>query len=163
MIRFEGQLQESEYRKAQWVSSPKIFRWVGWIIMAALVMNLATGGMGPILRHPLMGTVKLALGVAFALFMIIAPRRAVTKVWRNTPLLHERVNGYISEEAVGWKTPSTDSAFGWDKIIKARMRDDLFLLYTSSNQALIIPRSYFGSASEWDAAKALIAKKKLTA
>jgi YcxB-like protein len=158
VIDFEGRLQETEFRRAQWISSPMIRRWLGWMIVAALVMVLATGGIGPILRDPVTSGVKLVAGLAFAVFMIVAPRRAITKVWRNTPLLHEHVAGQISDNGITWVTASTNSKYGWNKMIKRRIRDDLLLLYTSTNQALIVPRSYFKSLNDWEAAKELIAK-----
>ena len=77
----------------------------------------------------------------------------------NAPLfLHERVTGQVTEEGISWKTASTDSTFSWDKIIKRRLGPDLLLLYTSMNQALIIPRSYFRSVSDWEAARELVTR-----
>jgi len=86
MIAFEGQLQEDEYRRAQWLSSPLIIKWIGWIVLAGLVMVLLTGGLQPILADPVISGIRLAAAIAFAGFMIIAPRRAITKVWERTPL-----------------------------------------------------------------------------
>ena len=156
MVAFEGQLHEAEFRRAQWVSSPKIVRWIGWMIVAPVALVLLTGGMEPIARDPVTSAAKLGAVLAFAVFMIVAPRRAITKAWRNTPLLHEHVAGQISEDGITWVTASTNSVYGWDKLIKHQMTDDLLLLYTSTHQALIIPRSYFKSSGDWDAARTLI-------
>jgi hypothetical protein len=73
-------------------------------------------------------------------------------------LLHESVTGSLSETGVRWKTSSTDATYRWDQLVKHRIAEDLILLYTSTNQALIIPRSYFEGPNEWEAAKVLIAQ-----
>ena len=158
MIEFEGQLQEEEFRRAQWASTPAFLRWFGWLILACVVMVFATGGLQSLRADPLADGIKLAAGIGFGLFMIIAPRRAITKVWRNTPLLHEPTSGHLSEAGIKWKTTSTDSTLTWDKITRRHTTDDLILLYTSARQALILPRSYFKSDGEWDAAKTLAAR-----
>jgi hypothetical protein len=158
MIEFEGQLDEDAFRRAQWLSTPGLVRWMGWLIAAALVMVLATGGLQPILQKPVESAIKLGVMVAFAIFMIVAPRRAITKTWQNTPLLHERVTGYLSEAGVRFQSNSNDTTLTWDKLVKQRLGKDLILLYTSARSALILPRSYFRTEEDWAAARELVTR-----
>jgi amino acid transporter len=158
MIEFEGQLDENGFRQAQWLSTPGLVRWMGWLIAAALVMVLATGGLQPMLREPVQSAITLVVMAAFAIFMIVAPRRAITKTWQNTPLLHERVTGYLSEAGVRFQSSSNDTTLTWDKLVKQRVSNDLILLYTSARAALILPRSYFRTDEDWAAARALVTR-----
>ncbi|HUR83483.1 MAG TPA: YcxB family protein [Thermoanaerobaculia bacterium] len=155
MIHFGGELQEAEFRRAQWFLSLRMLTWIGLVVLGAFLLWAVADGLGGIVRKPVL-TIAL---LVYAAFVIIAPRRAVTKAWRNTPLLHQRVDGEISEDGVTWKTPSSDIRLSWDKFIGHRGRSDMLLIYTSPKAALIMPRSYFVNDSDWAAANEIAARK----
>lgn len=158
MIRFAGQMSEAEFRRAQWLSSPRWTRWFGWVILAGLVVLTTTGGWHALLENPASQLPNFAIMLVLGIFAVVAPRRAIRRVWLRTPLLHEPVTGELSESAVVWQTPSTNSSFSWDKIVRRQVAPDMILLYTSERQALIIPQRYFATTEEWRAASELVSR-----
>jgi len=159
MIHFGGELQEAEFRRAHSGMVPRPQRWFGISLLAILALALLSGRWRFMLNDPTLNWLLIAWFLAFAIFLIVGPRGAITKIWQNAPLLHQRVDGTISEDGVVWKTPSGQLNLSWDKFIAHRRRADVLLIYTSLNAALILPRSYFANDSDWSAANDLAARK----
>ena len=156
MIRFGGELQEAEFRRAQWMSTPWFLRWFGWLLLGLLVVMTATGGWRAVMADPASQLPRVLVVLLLATVAIVAPRLAIRKVWERTPLLREPVSGEIAESGVVWNTPSSQTTLRWDQIVKRQTSADLILLYTGPRQALLLPKRYFASEEDWRGASALI-------
>lgn len=127
------------------------------MIFVAFGLVIATGGLKSIEADPVTSFAKLAAVLLFATYVTVAPRRAIAKAWRNTPLLHEAVEGELDEPGVKWHTQSVDVDLAWEKVVKQKIADDFILLYSAANSAMILPRSYFATESDWQEAQKLVA------
>lgn len=127
------------------------------MIFVAFALVIATGDLKSIEADPAANLIKFSVMLLFATYVTVAPRRAITKAWRNTPLLHEAVEGLLGEAGVKWRTQSVDLDLAWEKVVKQKIADDFILLYSAENSALILPRSYFATESDWQEAQKLVA------
>lgn len=155
-IVFGGQLTEEQFRKAQWLTTPRMWYWLPWIMAASFVMVLVTGDRRHLVTSAV-DAVKLLALVAFVIFIYVAPRRAITKTWRMSKLLHERVEGELREDGIQWRTSVETAFFTWDKFLRHKNAGAFTFLYLGPAQALILPRSYFATDEDWTRARQLIA------
>jgi hypothetical protein len=159
MIEFEGELQEDEFRRGQRAMRSSLHRWLVLLVPASLATVLLTGGWETFLREPLS---TLTIGGLFALWLFIpfAQRRVVTKAWRKSPILHQRLTGTLcDEEGISWKSETSQGTVSWNKLVRQKTTSDLLLVYSTPQSAMILPRSWFVDANAWEEAGRLVTRK----
>ncbi|GAB4232054.1 MAG: hypothetical protein Kow0049_14720 [Stanieria sp.] len=86
-------------------------------------------------------------------------KRNSKKAWQSNKLIHGNFSGVATEQTLFWNHPYGESKFPWDVMLKYKEAKNIMMLYTSIDQALFIPRSFFKSEEDWQQFRHLVANK----
>ncbi len=108
---------------------------------------------------------QITVGVLFV-FVIISSvlhpvliKRNLKKQFRTNKLLQQETEYTISENGIHRKSESFDSTYKWYDIYKIIEKENMFIIYESSNSVLILPKRFFYSDNELARLKELIKEK----
>ncbi|WP_313134368.1 YcxB family protein [Anaerocolumna sp.] len=108
---------------------------------------------------------QITVGVLFV-FVIISSilypvliKRNLKKQFRTNKLLQQETEYTISENGIHRKSESFDSTYKWYDIYKIIEKENMFIIYESSNSVLILPKRFFNSDKELAKVKELIKEK----
>ena len=158
-ISFAGQLTEEQFTRLQWLSTHWLARYLGWIILAAGTLAMATGGWRTVVEDPSGQAIRAIPALLFVAFAFIAPRRAINKAWRQNSLIKGAVSGFADETGVEWNSAFVAGRFPWDVALKRKQAKDMALVYIAPNSVLYFPRSFFADDSSWQAFNDLVASR----
>jgi hypothetical protein len=78
-------------------------------------------------------------------------------VWRRTyaksPYLHKPLSGSVSRDRFVIEGATGRSDLTWDQFVRIREDKDFLLLYQAPNLFSILPRDFFESDADWEAAR----------
>jgi hypothetical protein len=96
-----------------------------------------------------------ASGTVFLVGPLVAGWR-IRRTVRKSPDLDTKVTWVFSEQGISMKGTAAEVARDWDRIYDAVIHSDGLLLYLEKDQFMWLPRSAFGSESEFEESGALI-------
>jgi hypothetical protein len=158
-IPFGGQLTEAEFTRLQWLTTHWLAKYLGWIILAAGAMAMATGGWRVVAEDPWGQAIRAIVPLLFVAFAFIAPRRAIKKAWRQNALIKGPVSGVADESGLDWKSAFVTGRFPWEVLLKHKQTKDMVLLFTAPNSVLYFPKEFFTNEESWQAFRELVARR----
>ncbi|OLP17688.1 hypothetical protein BST81_15320 [Leptolyngbya sp. 'hensonii'] len=159
-IQFSGTLTEQQFNRFQQCCMPALLRWIlkgfPWFWLGfALIKVLSLSGY--------ITSFGLAFDIfLFVYFLVVIPKlreRQIKRAWQSNKLIQGEISGVVDQERIVWSHAYGELRCPWEIILKYREVADIFLLYTSLNQAILLPRSFFQSDADWHQFRQLVAEK----
>ena len=150
-IAFHGRMDEATYASAVGRAAPNR-RAALWVISVAVVL-IAYGVGAPLLgRSSWSATAPIlffaVLWVALLLRqMRVRPRSELA----GNKALSGPIRGVAREDGIEVVTDYTTGNYPWSALHHYQLAGEAMLLYISPSAAHILPRSFFGSQTDWDA------------
>ena len=159
-VTFAGQLTEADYGRVNALVARKvIFVWSAGLALV-IVVQLWQWGWSGVLANPTWAAivfVPLILVVPFSLFL---RRFTWRRHWRANKTLQKAVSGTVSDEGITWDVDGVASTrFGWDLLLKYREAPSILLIYQGLNQVFYFFPHYFADEAQWQAVRAIVARK----
>jgi hypothetical protein len=157
-IPFSGQLTEADFRRIQLAGYPRIFKFWPWVYLAAIVMVLLTGDLKEFVAHPMQNFPGAFFLLAFAIFLLVVPRRAARKTWQTNTGIRAPFSGLLKSTGISWQGTYAQGDYPWDALYGYRSRGEILLVYSGMHQALFLLPRFFASPAGWEAAQELVEK-----
>ncbi len=135
-----------------------------WLALAALAVLLALAIQS--LRRPADNDpftwVRLGLGLALLLAYLVWPYGLsfiqARRLWAN-PALQRPISGRLQERGLTYTNTTPYRTVPWESYARLRLAPDLATLLTPAGVLTALPRSFFKSESDWQAACKLLQNK----
>lgn len=155
-IRFQGSLDRGIYEQAVYAARHRRTV-ILFVMLAAMAMNI-------IMYFSFHWTDRWILNASLAfvligVWMLVAPRFAVRRVWKNSPLLREPFSGVVSESGVRIESKYGSGEVPWGKYYRARLFKEVVLIYRDPSLFYIFHVSYFSDPQRWQQFKELVKAK----
>jgi hypothetical protein len=161
-VRFSGRLTENDFRRINALALRGVF----WSILAVQGIVLVVAALlAPAIDWAHSSSPRQVAQSLFP-FVLIGPaaylshRIGVWRHWRNNKLLHQPVNGMVSDDGITWNVEGISKAeLPWDLFRRYRRSASLVVVYQGPGQVFYFPRHYFASDEEWTRCGQLVARK----
>lgn len=159
-IQFSGTLSEQQFNRFQQCCMPTFVRWfLKWCPWFWLGLTFIK-----VLSFP---SYIRGFGLVFDVFVLLylfllMPRlreRQIKRMWQSNKMIQAEISGEADQEGIVWRHTYGELRCPWEIVLKYRESADIFLLYTSINQALLLPRSFFNLEEDWIQFKQLVSEK----
>lgn len=155
-IPFRGELTEAQYLQIARFIWPPLLRLTPYLVFAGCGVLLWRAW--PLSLAQPFKILQVLIVVAIGVAITRAPKSGARKAWRSDPLLQVEIHGTLSDDGVRWQQENRGVRLPWESILSYRRSDDILLLYRTPRQFLYIPRGFFESDAQWQAASALAQK-----
>jgi hypothetical protein len=153
---FSGQLAFGELRRIMRVGRPMLLKLLPILIVLVLVGNVLTSDQTILLQDPASYIPALAVAATLIALLFLGPEWATRKSWKTNSSLREPFRGAVTTDGIEWFGTHSQASYSWERLHGYRLRNNLCLVYSSSNQVIwIIPR-FFSSQTDWEEAVSLI-------
>jgi hypothetical protein len=158
-ISFRGTLTEPQFNRFQKHCAPLILRlilkwfpwcWLGFALVKVFAIDSYLTSFWVVF--------DLCFILYFLLFIPYLQKSQVKKAWQSNRLLREEIFGTVDRNGIIWRHAYGEMRFPWELILSYREVADIMLLYTSINQAILLPRDFFSAEADWLQFKQLIAE-----
>ena len=108
---------------------------------------------------------QITVGVLFVVVIIssilqpMLTKKYLRKQFRTNKLLQLETEYIISENGIQRKSVSFDTTYKWDDIYKIIEKENMLIIYESSNNVSILPKRFFNNDKELVSVKELIKEK----
>ena len=159
-VAFAGQLTEADYgRLNALVARRVVFGWSAGLAVLIIVMCWQWGWAGLSADPAWTATVFVPLLVLMP-FSLVLRRFTWRRYWRANKTLQKPVSGTVSEEGIAWDVEGVASArFAWDLLLKYREAPSILVVYQGLNQVFYFFPHYLADESQWQALRAIVARK----
>lgn len=164
-IAFKGQLTEEDWRLVNRLVARRSSRWVlAFALVVVLLVAMPLWTWGSLTTRPDLFLVRaaplLALFVIWALMLALLPRFVTRYHWRRNKILQQPVRGTVSQAGIDITVENISTVhLPWELLLKYREGKDLLLVYQGPNQVMYFFRKYFATEADWQAVRALVARK----
>lgn len=158
--QFRGTLTEAQHCRIQNLASRKL-KQAFWLIIFVVLMISFTDNFTQV---RLAGLLKItAIGASGLLFAELIDRLIIRwqarHVYRSSVTLRGEVSGAVSESGIEVKSVVGQVRYQWDQVFKARIAQDVALIYTSPRMALYLMKTFFESEAAWEGAMKIIRQR----
>jgi hypothetical protein len=159
-VAFAGQLTEADYRRLNALVARKVI--LAWSAALAILVavQLWQWGWRGLVANPSWAAivfVPLVLVMPLSLFL---RRFTWRRHWRANKTLQKPVRGVVSDEGITWDVDGVASTrFTWDLLLKYREGPSILLVYQGLNQVFYFFPHYFADETQWQAFRAIVARK----
>ncbi|HYC87132.1 MAG TPA: YcxB family protein [Chryseosolibacter sp.] len=139
-IRFQTRVELADYRKLvfrQTYSNP-VYILINLVCVGTLIYNSVQG----------VNNLTTVFVIVFLFYMPIMLFFKARSNYKASKALHEMILYEITPETITIKGPSFDSVLQWRSLYKVGELRDWFLLYTSKQMAMLLPKKAFPSAAD---------------
>ena len=152
-IQFRGVVSWPVFKRAQWTHLGA--RWLILLMFPAIMTAWAVFNA----RSLSLGTVVLLFAVAsvFIPLMLAFTVRGWRRTYAKSPILHDPLVGWISQDRFFIEGSTGRSEMTWDRFVRIREGKGVILLYQGPNLFNILAREFFESDPDWDSARRLTA------
>jgi hypothetical protein len=134
-VPFAGTLTFDRFVAVQKALLP---RWSHPLVTGACIMwVLSSGSATTAWYEPAMLVTSVPIAGAIVILIWGATRFTYRRQWRRMIALHGALSGAVGPAGIQWKTDISEINFSWDKIVKARVVDDMVLLHYAPRCACI--------------------------
>ncbi|BAU65381.1 hypothetical protein STA3757_27660 [Stanieria sp. NIES-3757] len=170
-INFGGTLTEKQFHICQQYYLPTWFNFISkfafWFYLGLMIVKwlmifigLENPGDIPLSSREVFSAVFGDVFILLWLWLLFqSTKRNSKKVWQSNKLIHGNFSGVATEQTLFWNHSYGESRFPWHVMLKYKEAKNIMMLYTSINQALIIPRNFFNSEEDWQQFRQLVANK----
>jgi hypothetical protein len=166
-IPFKGQYTQSEFRRGVQLAgrTNSRNRFGGLMLVAALAAVVFLSGQsfynGAIFTDPFM-LVRIGLALLLlAAYLLFDPIRAylqTRRLWQN-PAMQQPITGRVTIDGLTYTNVSPYRNVPWSRFARLRLNKDLAALLTQDGVLTLLPKRFFKSEKDWEAAVKVIRSK----
>jgi hypothetical protein len=159
-IHFCGILTEQQFNHFQNLSMQGfckwVYKWLPWFWLGFMLLKHLTFS-----EHT--SHANLLFELFFTLYLcVFMPQlriRQIKRAWKSNKFIQGESSGTVDQNGIIWSHTYGELRCPWDLITKYKDIGDAILIYTSVNQALILPSNFFYSETDWNQCRQLVADK----
>ncbi len=157
-ISFEGALTFAQYYAGLRMHyGSRLLNWIGIGVFAALAVIAGIAA----IRDP-GATLEFAIYLVVAAFLsmfLVVQEWSIRRNWRTNKLIQDRLEGVLDDQGLAVETERGSVRLPWDQLHQWQASPSHLLIYQSTDSFHILPRDFFSSEEDWNAARELAASK----
>jgi hypothetical protein len=123
-----------------------------WIVSCVVVATI--GLRGPTGSSVLVTLTSILIAAVLIVFVWRLTKMTRDRQWRQVEATQQGITGSLSDAGLEWHAAKGTAHFAWSDINKVRQHPHMLLLHCAGNAANYLPKTFFASDSEWNAANA---------